>query len=116
MFIIFSNFTTMSHRQELSAMKTLCNAIGLECWVVEGTYLDSPWYWNIVLDDGYYYHVDLLESLSQGNLHPMTDAEMVDYVWDYSAYPTCTGEPPEENPTAPPEKISPQATVVLKPL
>lgn len=93
----------------------MCQRAGLECYVVVGTRNGEPWYWNIVLDDGYYYHVDLLESLSQGNLHPMTDAEMVDYVWDYSAYPTCTGEPPEENPTAPPENppletVPPQET------
>ena len=86
----------------------MCQRAGLECYVVVGTRNGEPWYWNIVLDDGYYYHVDLLESLSQGNLHPMTDEEMVDYVWDYSAYPTCTGEPPEENPTAPPENPPPE--------
>lgn len=92
----------------------MCQRAGLECYVVVGTRNGEPWYWNIVLDEGYYYHVDLLESLSLGNLHPMTDEDMEDYVWDYSAYPACTGKPVEE-PSAPvndppDESESPQET------
>lgn len=86
----------------------MCEQAGLTCYVVVGTRNGEPWYWNIVLDDGYYYHVDLLASLATGNLQPMTDEEMEDYVWDYSAYPACTGKPPE-TPTAPQEN-SPEET------
>lgn len=98
----------------------MCQRAGLECHVVVGTRSGEPWYWNIVLEDGYYYHVDLLASLAQGNLQPMTDADMADYVWDYSAYPVCTGKPQEEaaakpdnsptQSTEPPETTAPQET------
>ncbi len=87
----------------------MCQRAGLECHVVVGTRNGEPWCWNIVRDDGYYYHVDLLASLALGKLTPMTDENMSDYVWDYSAYPACTGKPPEE-PTAPPQTPPPETT------
>lgn len=98
----------------------MCQRAGLECHVVVGTHNGDPWCWNIVLDDGYYYHVDLLACQARGNFQPMTDEEMSDYVWDYSAYPVCTGRPPEEPtapPTTPPEETTapPETTVPQEP-
>ena len=67
----------------------MCRGAGLECLVVTGTHGGEPWTWNIVLDDGHYYHVDLLRSSASGGYREYTDRQMTEYVWDYSAYPEC---------------------------
>lgn len=72
----------------------MCTRAGVECHVVVGTRGGQPWSWNIVLDDGYYYHVDLLACQDRGGYRALTDGNMTDYVWDYSSYPACTGRPP----------------------
>jgi len=72
----------------------MCSRVGVECYVVVGTRGGEPWNWNIVLEDGYYYHVDLLACRARGGFRAATDGEMTDYVWDYSTYPECTGRPP----------------------
>lgn len=69
----------------------MCRNAGLDCMVVTGTHLGEPFAWNIVLVDGYPYHVDLLRCSRQGNFQTFTDYEMRDYVWDYSAFPVCSG-------------------------
>lgn len=76
----------------------MCRQAGLECLVITGTRNGDPWYWNMVFDDGYYYHVDLLRSSASGRFSEMTDMEMTGYVWDYSAYPQSNGKyvPPTE--------------------
>lgn len=63
----------------------MCQQAGLECLVVSGTKAGESHYWNIVCDEGKYYHVDLL----YGRFQEMTDRQMTGYVWDYSAYPAC---------------------------
>ena len=68
---------------------SMCRAAGLESIVVTGTRDGEPWTWNIVLDDGHYYHVDLLRCSSTGGFREKTDGEMGGYVWDFSAYPAC---------------------------
>lgn len=65
----------------------MCRQAGLECHVLTGTRDGTPWCWNMVCDDGVYYHVDLLQSSEAGRFREMTDGEMAGYVWDYSAYP-----------------------------
>ena len=67
----------------------MCRQAGMECMVVTGTKNGDPWSWNIVRDDGNYYHVDLLRSSHQGNFREYLDSDMDGYVWDYSAYPAC---------------------------
>lgn len=79
----------------------MCRSAGLECQVVTGTRFGEPASWNIVLDDGVYYHVDLLQE--SGTYQELTDAEMNGYVWDYSDYPTCGGEKMEETTETIPE-------------
>lgn len=71
----------------------MCTRAGVECHVVVGTRDGEPRCWNIVLNDGYYYHVDLLASRDWGGYRELTDDQMTNYVWDYSSYPACTGEP-----------------------
>ena len=77
----------------------MCQRADVECHVVVGTRRGEPWSWNVVLEDGYYYHVDLLACRQWGGYRPMTDGQMGDYVWDYSAYPDCPGRPivPEDS-------------------
>ncbi len=84
----------------------MCRSAGLECMTVTGTRSGEPWTWNIVLDDGGYYHVDLLRSNLSGQYRELTDNEMRTYVWDYSEYPECIGaeaQEPETEPTVPAE-------------
>lgn len=94
----------------------MCREAGLECLTVLGTLDGEPWFWNIVLIDGFYYHADLLACQAEGGFQTLTDTQMTNYVWDYSAYPPCTGQPeipadaeilPDEEPVetqAPPEE------------
>lgn len=74
----------------------MCRSAGLECLVVTGTHSGEPRSWNMVLDNGMYYHVDLLQE--QGSFREYTDVQMSGYVWDYTEYPACTGRVPEELP------------------
>ena len=69
----------------------MCRDAGLECLVVTGTHAGEPWTWNLVLDDGQYYHVDLLRCSESGGFREFPDAEMGEYVWDYSMYPASNG-------------------------
>lgn len=63
----------------------MCRQADLECRVVSGTYEGQSRSWNIICDEGRYYHLDLLG----GGFAARTDDEMDGYVWDYSAYPVC---------------------------
>ena len=74
----------------------MCRSAGLECMTITGTRSGEPWTWNIVLDSGGYYHVDLLRSNARGQFREYTDADMGNYVWDYSEYPACAGLEGEE--------------------
>lgn len=69
----------------------MCVRAGLDCQTVTGTLDGQPWFWNMVCCDGLYYHVDLL----RGEFAMLTDNQMGSYVWDYSAYPVCDGQPAE---------------------
>ncbi len=70
----------------------MCRSAGLECMSVNGTRSGEPWTWNMVLDNGQYYHVDLLACSEQGRYQECLDEDMGNYVWDYSSYPACNGE------------------------
>lgn len=64
----------------------MCRRAKLECMVVSGTRQGEAWFWNIICDDGVYYHVDVL---SAPGFAKHSDGQMTGYVWDYSAYPVC---------------------------
>lgn len=83
----------------------MCRGADLDCQVVSGTRNGETWFWNIICQDGEYYFVDLLRSLSAGSLLLMTEDAMSDYVWDYTAYPQTgpTLEKPENGETLPTE-------------
>ncbi len=65
----------------------MCRQAKLECLVVSGTREGEPWVWNLICEDGVYYHVDLLRSSGMGQFLKVPDEQMEGYVWDYSAYP-----------------------------
>lgn len=65
-----------------SVYAAMCREAGLFCRVIAGTYQGQRHYWNMICNNGVYYHVDLL----QGDFRTCTDEDMSDYVWDYSAY------------------------------
>lgn len=67
----------------------MCRKAGLEAMVISGTRAGEPWVWNLICENGVYYHVDLLQSHRVGVFRKMTDSEMSGYVWDYTAYPAC---------------------------
>lgn len=83
----------------------MCRQVGLECLTVSGTRDGESWFWNIVKDDGVYCHVDILRCAEIGEFFERSDAEMVGYVWDYSAYPACDREAPL--PAEDPEETEP---------
>lgn len=89
----------------------MCWGAGLECITVTGTRDGEPWTWNIVLDDGHYFHVDLLRCSENGTFRESTDGEMNGYVWDYSAYPECpeiyVPEPESQSPSRPESREEP---------
>lgn len=62
----------------------MCRRAGLDCRVISGTREGEAWYWNIIVEEGVHYHLDLLNSSS---FRLRTDSQMSGYVWDYSAYP-----------------------------
>lgn len=76
-----------------SVYSSVCNRLGLTCITVTGTYQGQPRSWNILQIDGAYFHADLLRGLGEGDIRLMTDSQMTGYVWDYSAYPACSGVP-----------------------
>ena len=71
----------------------MCRDAGLDCMVVTGTRDGEPWTWNIVCEDGFYWHVDLLRCNELGQFLKRLDPDMEGYVWDYSAYPQCSDAP-----------------------
>jgi len=77
----------------------MCRQAGLDCSVVSGTRNGKSWYWNIVQEDGVNYHIDLLRCSETGGFKRLTDAQMEEYVWDYSAYEVPEPEETEPVPT-----------------
>lgn len=97
----------------------MCRQADLDCRIVTGTKDGEPWVWNIVKDNGNYYHVDLLYSSADGRFRECVDSEMIGYVWDYSAYPECVvpyaapeaeNGKPQQNGTEPEEETQPPVT------
>ena len=76
----------------------MCSRAGLDCRVVSGTKDGEAWFWNVLYDEKYYHHVDLVECSRQGMMILKPDLLMEGYVWDYSTVPRClapTFEPTE---------------------
>ncbi len=87
----------------------MCRSAGLECLIVSGTKSGEPWTWNMICEDGVYYHVDLIDCNREGELLRRSQNQMEGYVWDYTAYPEA--EPPKEPEPAPNQsQDTPEAT------
>lgn len=84
---------------------SMCRRAGLDCRIVTGTRNAEPWTWNMVKDNGTYFHVDLIRCYALGGFQELVDAEMAGYVWDYSAYPTNSG--PQYRPAQPEDSFIP---------
>ena len=89
----------------------MCRQAGLDCQTVTGTRNGEPRYWLIICDGGGYFHVDLLRNMEVGSFRRFTDGEMNGYVWDYSAYPVCSGFPPPAGEDDPPEQTTPEEEI-----
>ena len=89
----------------------MCRQAGLDCQTVTGTRNGEPRYWLIICDGGGYFHVDLLRNMEVGSFRRFTDGEMNGYVWDYSAYPVCSGFPPPTGGDDPPEQTAPEEEI-----
>ncbi len=76
--------------------RAMCQDVGLECQVISGTKDGQAYFWNMIRDNGNYYHVDLLRSENYGRFLELLDSDMGGYVWDYSAYPACDVSPYEQ--------------------
>lgn len=74
----------------------MCGDAGLNCMVVTGTRDGDPWTWNIICEEEFFWHVDLLRCNEAGQFTKKLDADMEGYVWDYSAYPQCDDAPVED--------------------
>lgn len=78
-----------------SVYAAMCRQAGLDCQMVSGTKNGQSWHWNIICENGVYYHVDLLQCNESGRFQRLTDADMQGYVWDYSAYGSAQVTPSE---------------------
>ena len=89
------------------AWQLICEQADVSCHVVNGMRDGEPWVWNIVSVDGYYRHLDLVDSImEQEALLLLTDEEMSRYYWNTAQYPLC--EPiPIQQPADQPEPEQP---------
>ncbi len=98
------------------AYRILCDALGIECTVVEGSYGSmetQAHFWNIIALDGDYYHVDVsgIAEDPAASFLLSDDALWGRCIWETADYPACGGpltyaevagipEPGEEAPDA----------------
>lgn len=75
-----------------SVYAAMCRRASLDCQIISGTKNGEPWFWNIIREGEYYYHVDLLQVQDSRKFETRTDDQMSGYVWDYSAYPACVAK------------------------
>lgn len=78
------------------AMCLLCQELEYPCQVVEGTLDGSTHYWNVLLTEGGYRHVDLSRPLEDDADSPfLSDRQVVQegYQWSDSSVPQCGEQP-----------------------
>jgi len=78
------------------AYRALCEALGVQCLVAEGSNGDrrgEPHFWNIIGLDGEWYHVDLSAFADNpaGAFLLSDDTMWGRYIWETGAYPVCAG-------------------------
>lgn len=73
------------------AVKMMCDASDIECYVVIGKLNDNIHAWNIVNYNGNYYHLDA--SNFKNGFFLESDEEIISrYWWDTGAYPKCVAK------------------------
>lgn len=72
------------------AMALLCQELGVDCRVVEGALNGRPHFWNVVLSQSGWRHLDLTRSIDEEESF-LTDAQTGDSgcVWDTQSIPPC---------------------------
>lgn len=89
-----------------SAMKLICDRIGLECYIVTGigssTVFNGTHAWNIVKINGYYHHIDVTwdNQFSDDSEIPnycyfnlCDESISKDHTWERKNFPVCDDEP-----------------------
>ena len=89
-----------------TAMKYLCDKIGIECYVVSGhgssSICNGPHAWNIVRINGYYHHIDVTwdnqfaddcDVPNYGYFNLSDDEIAKDHTWNRKKYPACPDAP-----------------------
>ena len=74
------------------AFKALCDKLGIECYAVNGEYMGSRHYWNIVNVDGVYFHIDPSYCMTKGfdgYFLKSSQEFSAEYSWDTQMYPAC---------------------------
>lgn len=71
----------------------MCRQAGLDCQTVSGARSGKAWTWNVICVENVYYHIDLLINSHTGGFNARTEAQMMGYVWDYSAFQPEPTEP-----------------------
>ena len=80
------------------AYKAMCDALELECLIVEGslgTLGTQTHFWNIVGIDGDYYHIDVSrigDAAWEDAFLLSDDMAWGTYMWDAEKYPACNGD------------------------
>lgn len=69
-----------------SVYAAMCRQIGLDCQMISGTRAGEARCWNVILHEGVYYHIDLLQCSASRGFRLSQQEEMSGYVWDYSAF------------------------------
>ena len=77
------------------AMSLLCRELDLSCQLVEGHQNGQPHYWVIVSTQASYRHLDLAQSLEDGDSPFRSDRYMAQngYTWDNDSMPVCGEQP-----------------------
>lgn len=93
-----------------SVYAAMCQKIGLDCQVVSGTRAGEAWYWNVITEDDVHYHLDILYCREIGAFQVLNEAQMSEYVWDYSAFPIQQQEGENETTEATTEQVAEQSS------
>ena len=80
------------HKAFATIFAAMCRQVGLNCQVVSGAKGGEAWHWNVILDGGNAYYVDLLRCYEAGAFEMLQESQMRGYVWDYSAYGSTAGQ------------------------
>ena len=81
------------------AVQLLCDSLDIPCFIVEGSYADAPWHWNMIYLDELWQHIDIARGMidESRKYQAAFDSDMIAYTWDSTLYPACPAPEPEES-------------------